>query len=101
MFCNFYLVKNHKIENNSMTTKAGEKISTYSESLEFYKLFGIHFPKFKCNQFLLNKSSHRFLMQPSYLLGEGASILYLLITFSLKVTLTKITFLLNSDSNIE
>ncbi len=35
MFCNFYLVKNHKITKNSTTTKAGEKISTYLESLEF------------------------------------------------------------------
>jgi len=29
MFCNFYLVKNHKIVNNSATTEAREKISTY------------------------------------------------------------------------
>jgi hypothetical protein len=36
MFCNFYLVKNHNIANNSATTEAGEKISTYLESLEFY-----------------------------------------------------------------
>jgi hypothetical protein len=35
MFCNFYLVKNHKIANNSTTTKAREKISTDLESLEF------------------------------------------------------------------
>jgi hypothetical protein len=34
MFCNFYLVKNHKIANNSATTEAREKISTYLESLE-------------------------------------------------------------------
>jgi len=35
MFCDFYLVKNHKIDNNSITTKAIGKISTYVESLEF------------------------------------------------------------------
>ncbi len=35
MFCNFYLAKNLKIDNNSATTKATEKISTYLESLEF------------------------------------------------------------------
>jgi hypothetical protein len=35
MFCNFYLVKNHKIAKNSTTTKAREKISTDLESLEF------------------------------------------------------------------
>ncbi len=39
MFCNFYLAKNHKIANNSTTTKAGEKMST---DLEFKK-FGIFF----------------------------------------------------------
>jgi hypothetical protein len=27
MFCNFYLVKNHKIANNSRTTEAREKLS--------------------------------------------------------------------------
>jgi hypothetical protein len=35
MFCNFYLEKNHKIAKNSTTNKAGEKISTYLDSLEF------------------------------------------------------------------
>jgi hypothetical protein len=35
MFCNFYIVKNHKIVNNTTTVKAREKISTYLESLEF------------------------------------------------------------------
>jgi hypothetical protein len=32
MFCNFYLVKNHKIANNSVNTEAKEKMSTYLES---------------------------------------------------------------------
>jgi hypothetical protein len=35
MFCNFYLVKNHKIAKNVTTTKAREKIITDLESLEF------------------------------------------------------------------
>ncbi len=34
-FCNFYLVKNHKIANNSTNTKTKEKISAQLESLEF------------------------------------------------------------------
>ncbi len=34
-FCNFYLVKNRKISNNSATTKAREKISTDLEFLKF------------------------------------------------------------------
>jgi hypothetical protein len=29
MFCNLYLVKNHKIANNTATIEAREKISTY------------------------------------------------------------------------
>jgi hypothetical protein len=33
MFYNFYLVKNQKIANNSSTTEAREKISTYLESV--------------------------------------------------------------------
>jgi hypothetical protein len=35
MFCNFYLVKHHKIANNSTAPKAKEKLSTDLESLEF------------------------------------------------------------------
>jgi hypothetical protein len=35
MFCDFDLVKNGKIANNSATTEAIEKISTDLESLEF------------------------------------------------------------------
>jgi hypothetical protein len=35
MFCNLYLVKNHKITDNSATTEAREKISTYLAFLEF------------------------------------------------------------------
>jgi hypothetical protein len=62
MFCNFYLVKNHKISKNSTTAKAREKISTDLESLEFYKFFDACFTKFKKNQILLNKISHRFLL---------------------------------------
>jgi hypothetical protein len=41
MFSNFYVVKNHKIANNSATTEATEKISTYLESLEFWKFFDV------------------------------------------------------------
>jgi len=35
MFCNFYLVKNHEMANNSTTTKAGENISKDLDSWEF------------------------------------------------------------------
>jgi hypothetical protein len=35
MFCKFYLVKNHRIANNSITNKAREKISTGLEYSEF------------------------------------------------------------------
>jgi hypothetical protein len=37
MFCNIFLVKSHKIANNSATTEVREKISTDLESVEFYK----------------------------------------------------------------
>jgi hypothetical protein len=39
MFCKFYLVKDHKIANNSATTEAREKISNYLEFLEFFQKF--------------------------------------------------------------
>jgi hypothetical protein len=39
MFCNFYLVKNHKIANNSAATQAKEKIRTHLESSEFKTFF--------------------------------------------------------------
>ncbi len=62
MFCNFYLVKNHKIANNSTTTKARAKISTDLESLKFYNKKLMGFTKFKHIEILLNKfrktSSH-------------------------------------------
>jgi hypothetical protein len=58
MFCNFYLVKNHKFANNSETTEAREKISTYLESLEF---FDIGLTEFINNHILLKKVSHQFL----------------------------------------
>ncbi len=58
MLCNFYLVKNHKIADNSATTEAREKISTYLESLEFQKNFAACLTKFENYQILLNKISH-------------------------------------------
>jgi hypothetical protein len=59
MFCNFYAVKNQKIAKNSTTIKAREKISA---ALELIYFFGICLTKFKNNQILLNKISHRFLL---------------------------------------
>jgi hypothetical protein len=35
MFCNFYIVKNHKMAKNSTTANARQKISTDIESLDF------------------------------------------------------------------
>jgi len=39
MFCDFYLMKNHKIAKNSTTTKAREKLSTDFESLRILEIF--------------------------------------------------------------
>jgi len=47
MFYNFYLVKNHKIVNSSLTTDAREKITTYLESLEFCNFLKICLTNFK------------------------------------------------------
>jgi hypothetical protein len=54
MFSNFYLVKSHKIVNNSDTTEDRENIRTYLESLKFYKLFNVCLTKFENYQILLN-----------------------------------------------
>jgi hypothetical protein len=53
-FCNFYLMKNHKIVYNSSATEAKENISTDSESLEFWKTFDVGLSNFKNIQILLN-----------------------------------------------
>jgi hypothetical protein len=59
MFCNFYLVKNHKIAKKSTTTKAIEKIIADLESLEFYNylmhvyLLNLKTIKFYLTRFLL------------------------------------------------
>ncbi len=60
MFCNFYLVKSHKIDNNSATTEARGKISTYLESLEFKKFLCVCLIKIENYQILLNNISHIF-----------------------------------------
>jgi hypothetical protein len=65
-------VKNHKITNNSTTTKAGEKISTDLEPLELQKFFDACLTKVKNNQILLNKISRRFLLTTK-LLSERAA----------------------------
>jgi hypothetical protein len=38
IFCNFYMVKSHKIAYNSATNEAREKISTDLESFEFLEI---------------------------------------------------------------
>ena len=47
MFCNFYFVKSYKIANKSATTSAREKLSTYLESLKFFKHFDACLTKFE------------------------------------------------------
>ncbi len=62
MLCNFYLVKIHKISDNSATTEGRDKISTYLESLEFWTFFDACLTKLDNYQILLNKIIHRFLL---------------------------------------
>jgi hypothetical protein len=60
MLCNFYLVKNHKIANNLITTKAKEKISTDLESFEFLNFFDVCWIRFKTIKFYLIKLATDF-----------------------------------------
>ncbi len=39
MFCNFYSLTNHKIENNSITTDGSEKIAIYLKIHRFFEIF--------------------------------------------------------------
>ncbi len=71
MFCNFYLVKNHKIAYNSATTEAIEKMRTDLESLEFEKFFDVWLKTIK---FYSIKLATDFKQQPSFLVGERASL---------------------------
>ncbi len=65
IFCNLYFVKNHKIANKLVTTKAREKISTDLESLNL----DVRLLKFIYNQILLNKIGHRFLLTTKLFTG--------------------------------
>jgi hypothetical protein len=62
MFCGYYLMKNYKVDKNSATTKAREKISTELESLEFFFNLIYIWQNLKTLNFLLNKISDRFLV---------------------------------------
>ncbi len=71
VFCNFYLVKNHKIADNLTMTKAREKISTDWESLEFT---GVCLTNYKNNQNLLYKIIHQFPVTAKLLTGWNITI---------------------------
>ncbi len=47
MFCNFYLVKNHKFCHNSTTKEPKERISTELESFGLQKIFDECLNQFK------------------------------------------------------
>ena len=61
MFCNFCLVKNHKIANNPTTTKAREKIKHRFGILRILEIFKCMFEtKFKTIKFYLIKLATGF-----------------------------------------
>jgi len=64
---------NHKIAKNT-TTKAREKISTDFESLEFYQKIIYVWLTLKTIKFYWIKLVTDLYLQPSYLLGERASL---------------------------
>jgi hypothetical protein len=69
MFCNFYLAKNHKIDRNSTTTIAREKNKRRYGIFKILEFFNVCLTKFKNNQILLNKISHRFLLTTKLFTG--------------------------------
>jgi hypothetical protein len=77
MFCNFYLVKNHKAVNNSATTEAREKLSTDLQSSECWETFDAYFLKdLEATKLSLIKLATDFHRQPSNLLGEMSPLNY-------------------------
>jgi len=66
-------VKNHIIANNSATIEATEKISTFG-ILTILEFFGGMFSKFENYKFSLIKLATYFLIQPSYVGSERASL---------------------------
>jgi hypothetical protein len=57
VFCNFNLLKSHKIADNSATTEAREKVSTDLESLEFLKYVPLNLDtnlQLSCDQVRIN-----------------------------------------------
>ncbi len=68
MFCNFYLVKNHKIAYNLATTEARKNKQIF-EILRILEIFDASWSKFESYQILLNKISHRFLVTTKLLSG--------------------------------
>jgi hypothetical protein len=60
-FATFVWVKNHKIADNSTTSKARLKIRTDLESMEFSEFLNARFTKFKSNWILHDKIYHWFL----------------------------------------
>ncbi len=69
MFCNFYLMKNHKIAINSTTAKARGKNKHLFGILGILEFFDVCLTKFKNNQILLNKISHIFLLTTKLFTG--------------------------------
>jgi hypothetical protein len=74
IFYSFNLVKNHKTAKNLTTTNAREKNKNRFGILRILVIFYIYFTKFKNNQILLNKISHRFLMTTKLFTGQKSLI---------------------------
>ncbi len=54
----FFKEKNHKIANNSTTTKGIEKNNHRLRNLRILEIFGVCLTKFRNNKILLNEISH-------------------------------------------
>ncbi len=68
-FCNFYLAKNHKIDNNSATAEAGEKKAQILNQQNFRIFFDMGLTKFQNYQILLNQINLRFLVTTKLFTG--------------------------------
>ncbi len=69
MFWNLNSFKKFKIAKNSTNTEASKKIKIDLQSSEFHIFLDAGFTKFKTEQILLNKISHRFLDTTKLFIG--------------------------------
>jgi len=91
-------VKNHKIANNTTTSIAREKNKHRFEILRILEIFDACLTKFKNNQILLNKISHRFLLTTKLYTGQKIIIEIMLINTEYSDLIDKVSIQMYAET---